>query len=252
MAIEPRIRRRAVTRRSRQPRIKPNFSPYVGIDQEAWAERTRDLIDAHPADLDELVSVVLKSWGSILESTLGSGFKIGTDIFPRPQILGFLLHELIPLEFERLRPGVWQRDADAGDKDPVYVDDDYVDDDYVDDDYVDDDYVDDDYVDDDTMSIEIKTSSNRSQNLADRSYGQPATLRAGRTSPVTTWLSTSNARRIRAGFLESVSSGSVGSITLTGTPKSRHQASRRRCRLPGIMCACCLSVNAGQGGRGDR
>jgi len=89
LAIEPRIRRRAVTRRSRQPRIKPNFSPYVGIDQEAWAERTRDLINAHPADLDELVSVVLKSWGSILESTLGSGFKIGTDIFPRPQILGF-------------------------------------------------------------------------------------------------------------------------------------------------------------------
>ena len=148
MAIEPRIGRRAVTRRSRPPRIKPDYSPYFGVDQEAWAEKTRDLILAHPADLDELVSVVLKSWSSIFESTLGSGFRIGTDIFPRPQILGFLLHELIPLEFERLRPGVWRRDAGAGDKDLVHVD-------------------------DDTMSIEIKTSSNKGQIFANRSYGQP-------------------------------------------------------------------------------
>jgi hypothetical protein len=132
-----------VTSRSLQPRAKPRSSPYFGLDQTKWAEKTLELIEAHPADPEDLVSVVRNSWTSIFGSSLGSGFKIGTHIFPRPQILGFFLHELVPLEFERLYPGVWRRDSGAGDKDLVYVA-------------------------DDDMSIEIKTSSNKSQIFANR------------------------------------------------------------------------------------
>ena len=112
-----------------------------------WAAKTRELIAAHPADLDDLVNVVLNSWASIFESSLGSGFKIGTHIFPAPQILGFLIHELVPLELERKDPGAWRRDSRASEKDLVFLA-------------------------DKRMSIEIKTSSSKNQIFANRSYGQ--------------------------------------------------------------------------------
>ena len=147
MGMQPQPGRRRVTERSRQPREKPSGSPYFGLDQSAWAAKTLELIEAHPARLDDLVAIVLSSWSSIFESSLGSGFRIGTHIFPRPQILGFLLHELIPLEFEYRFPGMWHRDTEVGDKDLVHVA-------------------------DHTMSIEIKTSSSPSQIFANRSYGQ--------------------------------------------------------------------------------
>lgn len=112
-----------------------------------WAARTRELIRAHPADLDDLVSVVRTAWASIFESLLGSRFKIGEHIFPAPQIMAFLLHELIPLEFADRHSNVWRRDSGAGDKDLVYIA-------------------------DPKMSIEIKTSSSESQIFGNRSYGQ--------------------------------------------------------------------------------
>ncbi len=147
MIIEPRPGRRAVTPRSRQPRDKDSSSPYAGLAPSSWVDKTIDLISAHPASLEDLVSVVARSWTSIFESSLGSGFKIGTHIFPRPQVLGFLLHELVPLEFERLHSGEWRRDSGAGEKDLVYVP-------------------------DDAKSIEIKTSSSKNQIFGNRSYGQ--------------------------------------------------------------------------------
>lgn len=147
MARQPQPGQRRVTKQSRQPRTKPNASPYFGLDQSAWAAKTLELIEHHPANLDDLVTVVLRSWASIFESSLGSGFKIGTHIFPRPQILGFLLHELVPLEFEHRFPGLWRRDANIDEKDLVYVN-------------------------DDRMSVEMKTSSSSNQIFANRSYGQ--------------------------------------------------------------------------------
>lgn len=147
MTIRPQPGRRRITKNSRQPRNKPQGSPYFELDQEEWAAKTQELIEDHPANLDDLVSVVLNSWASIFESSLGSGFKIGDDICPRPQILGFLLHELVPLEFERLNPGTWRRDSGASEKDLVFLA-------------------------DKSMSIEIKTSSNKNQIFANRSYGQ--------------------------------------------------------------------------------
>ena len=147
MASQPQVGRRTVTSRSLQPRPKPRSSPYFGLNQTGWAEKSMELIEAHPVDPEDLVSVVRNSWTSIFESSLGGGFKIGTHIFPMPQILGFLVHELVPLEFENLYPGVWRRDSSVGDKDLVYVA-------------------------DDDMSIEIKTSSSKNQIFANRSYGQ--------------------------------------------------------------------------------
>jgi hypothetical protein len=89
-------------------------------------------------------------WKDIFESGIGGKpFRIGVNLFPKPQIMGFFLHELIPLEFARRYPGVWRGEADARDKDLVYMP-------------------------DGSYSVEIKTSSHRSKIFGNRSYAQEA------------------------------------------------------------------------------
>ena len=61
--------------------------------------------------------------------------------------MGFLLHELIPLELESRLPGKWKIDQDKKDKDCVCIINDY-------------------------YSFEIKTSSNASKIFGNRSYAQ--------------------------------------------------------------------------------
>jgi len=125
--------------------------PYTGLPVAAWLDVTKKLVDEHPLDGDELVDVVLGTWGSIFDSSLGAGsFHIGKDIFPKPQIMGFLLHELIPLELARRYPGTWRGDASSADKDLVYVP-------------------------DKKYSIELKTSSNSKHVFGNRSYAQEST-----------------------------------------------------------------------------
>ena len=130
-------------------------SPYKGLPEERWLERTKELVEAHPLAAEEIVEVVLQCWYGIFESSIGKGFHIGEHIFPKPQIMGFLLHELIPLEFEVRYPGKWRGDKAATDKDLVYVEDSY-------------------------YSVEIKTSSARGKVFANRSYAQEET--AGKKS----------------------------------------------------------------------
>jgi hypothetical protein len=124
-------------------------SPYVGKSESAWRRVTERLIRAHPLESSEIVEVVLAAWRSIFDSTLGAGYKIGRDIHPKPQIIGFLLHELIVLEFQRRHPGVWVGETTAADKDLVYLP-------------------------DPLFSIEIKTSSHKTQIFGNRSYAQPS------------------------------------------------------------------------------
>ena len=124
------------------------MSPYNGIATQNWIEVTQKLINSHPLKENELVDVVLTSWNSIFASSFGtSGFKIGKQILPKPQIMGFLLHELIPLEIESRHPGEWKVDEDKNDKDCVCFSDNY-------------------------FSFEIKTSSNANKIFGNRSYAQ--------------------------------------------------------------------------------
>jgi hypothetical protein len=96
------------------------------------------------------VEVVLSSWDSIFDSAIGTkGFTIGQHIFPKPQIMGFFLHELIPLELQERYPDVWRIDKTGDDKDLVYVP-------------------------DASFSVEIKTSYHPTQIFGNRSYAQPA------------------------------------------------------------------------------
>jgi hypothetical protein len=126
-------------------------SPYKELPVSDWQSKTRELIQQHPLDSDEIYEVVLQVWKEIFESNLTSrGYRIGVDLFPRPQIMGFFLHELIPLEFSNRYPEIWRREENESEKDLVYLPDDY-------------------------FSIEIKTSSSKYNTYGNRSYAQQST-----------------------------------------------------------------------------
>ncbi len=123
-------------------------SPYQNKKTNEWLSVTKSLLKKHPLAAQELKEVVIQSWNDIFESKIGKReFKIGKDIYPKPQILGFFLHELIPLELEKRYPKKWRREMSARDKDLIYIP-------------------------DDEFSIEIKTSSNPSSIFGNRSYAQ--------------------------------------------------------------------------------
>ena len=121
-------------------------SPYEGLHSAAWTARTRQLIDAHPLATEELLEIVQLCWQSIFNSRIGT-FRIGEHLFPKPQIMGFFLHELIPLEIARRYPCEWRPERSAEDKDVVFLP-------------------------DDKYSIEIKTSSSVRNIYGNRSYAQ--------------------------------------------------------------------------------
>lgn len=126
------------------------MGPYSGIPKKKWAEKTRALVDAHPLKQEEIVAVALGAWDAVFKSRIGPHrFRIGRDLFPKPQIMGFFLHELIPLEFAVRYPKRWRGEHGAGEKDLVYIP-------------------------DPDLSVEIKTSSHKTQVFGNRSYAQKA------------------------------------------------------------------------------
>lgn len=126
-------------------------SPYNGLPPEKWLKVTQKLVKEHPLATDEIVEVVLDTWDSIFSSRMGTkGFTIGKDIFPKPQIMGFFLHELIPLELATRYPKHWRGEKSASDKDIVYIP-------------------------DEQFSVEVKTSSDPRHIFGNRSYAQGAT-----------------------------------------------------------------------------
>jgi len=126
---------------------EPN-SPYKGLDTENWKNKTLELIEEHPLKPKEISEVVRKAWDDIFLSTIGSRpFRIGSDLFPQPQIMGFFLHELIALEFSCRYPGIWRREETSDEKDMVCIP-------------------------DALYSIEIKTSSSPRNIFGNRSYAQ--------------------------------------------------------------------------------
>ncbi|TDF82948.1 ScaI family restriction endonuclease [Pseudomonas sp. H9] len=126
-------------------------SPYLGQPVENWPCITNKLIEDHPLEESQIVECCLAAWNDIYYSKIGRhGFRIGVDIFVRPQIIGALLHELIPAEIVASNPGLWQREQRYDDKDIVYIP-------------------------NSNYSIELKTSSNASKIFGNRSYAQAPT-----------------------------------------------------------------------------
>ena len=95
-------------------------SPYEGLSVRRWAKQTQALLRAHPLNRSEIVRIVLKVWSDILVSKIGP-FQIGRHLLAKPQIMGFFLHELIPLELARCHPGIWRGDRTAKEKELVHI-----------------------------------------------------------------------------------------------------------------------------------
>jgi hypothetical protein len=176
-------------------------SPYAGLDESQWPDRTAELLSEYPLGRDELIEVVLGSWASIFDSHIGTrGLRIGEQIFPKPQVMGDYLHELVPYELQERYPEEWRRDRTGADKDLVNLRDDH-------------------------WSTEIKTSSHATQVS-----GTAVTRnrrRARRRSQASTSRSISRAGLARtAAFQRSASSDSAGSIMRIGLRRRRRVASK--------------------------
>ena len=124
-------------------------SPYSGKYISKWGKITDGLIKKHPLEPSEIVDVVLQSWDDIFNSKLGS-FSIGIEIFPTPQIMSFLLHELVAHYLGKKFPKIYKVGKEKSEKDVHCIT-------------------------DTDFSIEIKASSNPTQIFANRSYAQPVT-----------------------------------------------------------------------------
>jgi hypothetical protein len=127
----------------------PINSPYFGKDTSEWINITNQLIEKHPLKSDAIVEIVLKSWNDIFNSKIGS-FFIGKDISPTPQIMSFLLHELVAHYVNLRHPDLFKVGTEKHEKDIHCIT-------------------------DSDLSIEIKGSSHPNQIFGNRSYAQPQT-----------------------------------------------------------------------------
>lgn len=128
-----------------------NSSPYENKDKAGWLAITDKLVSEHPLKEEDLVSMILSAWNNIFDTSIGKhNLRIGQHIFPKPQVIGALLHELIPAELSATFPEEWRGEQNSGDKDIVCIFDDF-------------------------YSIELKTSSNPTKIFGNRSYAQMPT-----------------------------------------------------------------------------
>ena len=122
-------------------------SPYENIDSSEWQKITETLLNDFPLSKDYLVSLVLKSWDSILRTKIADKWSIAQDVQPKPQIMGFFLHEIIGQYIQADYPKSWRKEKTAADKDVVCIT-------------------------NPDFSLEIKTSSDKNKIFGNRSYAQ--------------------------------------------------------------------------------
>lgn len=149
-------------------------SPYEGLPQAEWTAKTEELLKVHPLSEEEIKEAVFEAWKLVFDSKIG-GLQIGKDIFPAPQIMSFLLHELIPHTLSRKRPGVFKVGKSNLEKDIHYVQ-------------------------DPSFSIEVKASSNTNKVFGNRSYAQPNSEKASKSKDG--YLLTVNFKKFKEGSQE--------------------------------------------------
>lgn len=127
---------------------EPIWYPYEGKDENEWTQVTEDLIQQFPLDMNIIKDIVLESWDEIFTITNEKkDFIIGKTSYPKPQMMGFFLEELITQKIHKIDPYTWDPDPTGYSKDlenkiePRY-------------------------------SVEIKTSSSPNNIYGNRSYGQ--------------------------------------------------------------------------------
>ncbi|MCD3403720.1 ScaI family restriction endonuclease [Streptococcus equi] len=122
--------------------------PYHNVKESEWKSVTERLIEEFPIEMETLRKIVLDSWNELFTiSNATRDFAIGKTIFPKPQILGFFLEEIVTQKIHKLDPKTWIPDPTGYSKDLENVR-------------------------EPKYSIEIKTSSSPKNIYGNRSYGQ--------------------------------------------------------------------------------
>lgn len=122
--------------------------PYEDVEESEWKGVTESLIDEFPIEMERIRDIVLDSWNEIFTiSNASQDFAIGKTIFPKPQILGFFLEEIVTHKIYKLDPKTWLPDPTGYSKDLVNTK-------------------------EPKYSIEIKTSSSSKNIYGNRSYAQ--------------------------------------------------------------------------------
>jgi len=98
------------------------ISPYFGLSKDNWKLKTRELIENHPLKLDEIKEIVLKSWGILWNSRIGSEEQSislkGIDL--PSTVVGYFLEKLITKELRARYPDKWRGNISKEEKDFVY------------------------------------------------------------------------------------------------------------------------------------
>lgn len=126
------------------------------IDEDAkrqTLEKINLLNEKTGLTIDNIVKIVQDCWKDVFTiSDKAGNFIIGKTVFPKPQIMGFILEALIAKKFEAMNPNQWIFDPTGYSKDITNKI-------------------------DDSLSVEIKTSSSKGHIYGNRSYAN-----AGSTS----------------------------------------------------------------------
>tara|TARA_B100001094_G_scaffold82270_1_gene78506 strand:- start:3262 stop:3897 length:636 start_codon:yes stop_codon:yes gene_type:complete len=123
-------------------------SPYKNQEKENWKIITEKLIKKHPLSVNQIIDSVLISWNQIFQSKIGP-LSIGKQIFPTPQIMSNIIHELIPYNLSKKVGEDYKVGLKKTEKDIVYKP-------------------------NSIYSIEVKASSSKNDIYANRSYAQPS------------------------------------------------------------------------------
>lgn len=123
-------------------------SPYNNQEEKNWEKITEKLIEEHPLSKEQIVDAVLTSWKQIFQSKIGP-LSIGKQIFPTPQIMSNIIHELIPYNLAENVGSDYRVGITKTEKDIVYEP-------------------------NSIYSVEVKASSSKNDIYANRSYAQPS------------------------------------------------------------------------------
>jgi hypothetical protein len=125
-------------------------SPYAGKPEKSWLAITHDLAAKHPLKLAELREVAIVAWGTLWQTTVGSGNTSVrlSELRVPATIVGYFFEILLARELEVRHPQLWRGSQSKAEKDLVYVP-------------------------DPSFSVEIKASGQAGFEVyGNRSYGQ--------------------------------------------------------------------------------
>src|SRR4051794_3719497 len=98
-------------------------SPYSGKPESEWLGITQQLVANHPLKPYLLRDVVLKTWSTLWQTTVGAGgISIRLmDLDVPATIIGYFFEVLLARELEYREPARWRGSRSKEEKDLVYI-----------------------------------------------------------------------------------------------------------------------------------